>query len=154
MFSSVTVMQWLLGKVRESKLRGMTPEGNAVSKGCPGTGTLTQGAFFLFCPLTSCDCCCSCSFMISYFSCPLQEGKFLMDPDRVLLMNLSEAQTQIAIGCIFSHMLSVASLEDDFFLSIIYTLNGGKFWIKLGLFKVRNMDCLRGVEGILRGDKD
>ena len=58
---------------------------------------------------------------------PLQEGKFLMDPDRVLLVNLSEAQTQIAIGCIFSHMLSVASLEDDFFLSIIYTLNGGKF---------------------------
>lgn len=50
-----------------------------------------------------------------------------MDPDRVLLVNLSEAQTQIAIGCIFSHMLSVASLEDDFFLSIIYTLNGGKF---------------------------
>ena len=27
MFSSMTVMQWLLGKVRESNLRGMTPEG-------------------------------------------------------------------------------------------------------------------------------
>ena len=50
-----------------------------------------------------------------------------MGHDRVLLLNLSAAQTQMAIGCTFPRMLSVASLEDDFFLSIIYTLNGGKF---------------------------
>ena len=50
-----------------------------------------------------------------------------MGQDQVLLMKLSAAQTQMANGCIFSRMPSVASLEDDFFLSIIYTLNGGEF---------------------------
>ena len=50
-----------------------------------------------------------------------------MGQDRVLLMKLSAAQTQMANGCIFSRMPSVAPLEDDFFLSIIYTLNGGEF---------------------------
>ena len=51
MFSSVTVMQWLLGKVRESKLRGMTPEGMQFLRAVQvTTGTLTQDAFLFLSP--------------------------------------------------------------------------------------------------------
>lgn len=65
-----------------------------------------------------------------------------MGQDRVLLMSLLAAQTQMAIGCTFPRMLSVASLEDDFFNYL--HLEWRKILNKLGSFKVRNMDCLRG----------